>query len=107
METDGVPEDFPLGISAVVPGAQPKLCVVRRAGLYVADQEDDARRERWLMCEDLASQLVSVAVKDDHGRPVPHEETLHRIRLAVARKGWVSMAELDWLIKRLRELLAW
>ncbi|ACC75966.1 hypothetical protein PPMP20_18025 [Paraburkholderia phymatum] len=107
METDSIPEDFPTAISAVVPGAQPKLCVLRRVGLYVADQDDDARRQRWLMCEDLTSQLVSVAVKDTRGRPAPHEETLHRIRLSVARKCWVSPAELDWVIKRLRQLLAW
>ncbi|MBP0590496.1 hypothetical protein J8I87_12360 [Paraburkholderia sp. LEh10] len=107
METNDVPDDFPFGISAVVPGAQPKLCVIRRAGKYFADHEGVSRRERWLLCEDLASQLVIVAVKHGRGRPSSHEETLQCIRLAVARKDWVSTAELNWVISRLRQLLAW
>ncbi|MGT2476652.1 hypothetical protein [Paraburkholderia terrae] len=108
MEANDVPDDFPLGISAVVPGAQPKLCVVCRAGRYVADQGHTGRRERWLMCEDLARQLVNVATRDAHERPgASHQQVLQRIQLAVERKNWVSAAELNWLIRRMRDLLDW
>jgi hypothetical protein len=35
------------------------------------------------------------------------EVTLRRTRRALAAKNWVSRAELDWLMERLRILLGW
>ncbi|MGF6572564.1 hypothetical protein SAMN05443245_4613 [Paraburkholderia fungorum] len=109
MQTNLVPDDFPRDSSSgVVAGAQPKICVVLSDGKYVAGQTDSEREERWDICEDLAHQLIPKARKDateypEHSRDV----TLERVRVAVARKNWVSSSELTWLISRLRVLLNW
>ena len=107
METNDVPEGFPReSMPAVVPGAQPKVCARLSHGVYVAGQTDDERRERWLLCEDLANQLVSVAQKDALQYPNHTEpQTLERVRKSVPRKAWVSPGELTWLIRRLQALL--
>lgn len=103
------PEDFPRDATlGIVAGAQPKVCVVLSEGKYVSGQTVVEREERWSICEDLAHQLVPKAMKDatvrpEHGR----DASLERIRVAVARKGWVSEDELAWLISRLRALLNW
>ena len=109
METSAVPEEFPHeSTPAVVPGAQPKVCARLSHGVYVTGQTDDERRERWLLCEDLAKQLVPVARKDalSHPQHSTHR-TLERVRVSVARKAWVSPEELAWLMWRLQALLGW
>ncbi|WP_322050551.1 hypothetical protein [Paraburkholderia bannensis] len=109
MQTCLVPDDFPRdNSSGIVAGAQPKICVTLSEGKYAAGQTDSMREERWSICEDLAHQLITKAQKDmaanpEHSRDV----TLERIRVAVVRKGWLSPAELPWLITRLRALLNW
>lgn len=104
-----VPDDFPRdSLPAVVAGAQPKICVVLSDGNYVAGQTDAEREERWTICEDLAHQLVTKAQKDAATHPEDASDvTLERVRIAVKRKGWVSPAELTWLIVRVRALLDW
>ena len=60
-----MPEGFPReSTPAVVPGAQPKVCARLSRGGYVVGQSDDECRERWLLCEDHAKQLVPVTRKD-------------------------------------------
>jgi hypothetical protein len=104
-----IPQDFPhSATTAVVGGAQPKLCVRLVDGKYVSDQTDTERWERWDICEDLAHQLIAKARKDAEGHPEHDADTtLERVRVAVARKKWVSEGELGWLISRLRTLLGW
>lgn len=47
MELNDVPEGFPRdSVPAVLPGAQPKIRVVRSDGRYVAEQTAEARYER-------------------------------------------------------------
>lgn len=81
MEGLEVPEDFPNGtLSAIVPGATPKLCVKLSDGVYRANQSEEERRERWLICEDLATQLVPVVERDARTHPQQsREETLERM----------------------------
>lgn len=107
MNIQDVPDDFPrVVIPAVVTGAQPKVCVREMDGRYVGGQTDEERFERWDICKDLAQQLLPVAQKDAAAHPGQStEETLRRVRLSMERKGWVSEAELDWLIRRLGVLL--
>ncbi|WP_432260833.1 hypothetical protein [Cupriavidus sp. TMH.W2] len=109
MNLDDVPDDFPRHtLPAAVSGAQPKLGLRQIGGVYVAGQTAEERYERWVFCEDLAKQLLRVAQKDSakhhHHSPV---ETLRRVRTSVSRKGWVSGAELDWLMLRIKALLQW
>ena len=109
MESNYVPEGFPReSTPVVVSGARPKVCVRLLHGIYVAGQTDDERRERWLVCEDLATQLVSVAQRDALKHPHHTEQqTLERVCVSVARKAWVSPDELTWLMRRLQALLGW
>jgi hypothetical protein len=51
MEPNDVPEEFPRSTPAVVLGAQPKVYARLPNSVYVAEQADDERRERWLVCE--------------------------------------------------------
>jgi len=109
METDEVPEEFPRDtMPAVMPGMQPKIGAVLHDGIYIAGQTPEERHERWLICEDLAGQLVPVAEKDaaSHPKQSP-EHTLERVRVSMARKAWVSPNELAWMMHRLRMLLGW
>ncbi|SDJ27231.1 hypothetical protein SAMN04487926_14046 [Paraburkholderia steynii] len=109
MTDSHVPEGFPRdNAPPVVSGAQPKVCARLSNGAYVVGQSDDERLERWLICEDLARQLVAVAEKDALAHPdQTSSQTLGRVRASVAHKEWVSPDELAWLIGRLQQLLGW
>jgi hypothetical protein len=92
-----VPDDFPRD---AMPGAAPGV-QIKLEGVLAEE-----RYERWLVCEDLAQQLVPVAKKDEAAHPEHRtEQTLERVCAAVASKAWVSPKELDWLMQRLRTLL--
>ncbi|WP_322051848.1 hypothetical protein [Paraburkholderia bannensis] len=109
MNIDNVPDDFPRDVAvSAVPGVSPKLCVRLSEGRYRDDLSDEDRHERWLICEDLAKQLVAKAHSDADANPThPPEQTLSRIRAAVEKRRWVTPRELDWLIRRLQTLLTW
>ncbi|NYH18783.1 hypothetical protein [Paraburkholderia bryophila] len=102
-----MPDDFPREtMAAALPGVQIKLGVRLINGQYVAETAEE-RYERWLVCEDLAQQLVAVARKDEGTHPgQTRDRTLEHVRVSVARKRWGSPAELDWLMRRLCTLLA-
>lgn len=103
-----VPDDFPHEhMPATVPGVQTKVGVVISRGRYIL-QSAEERAERYEICEDLAHQLLPKARADAEKHPGhAQEETLGRVRRAVAGKAWVSPEKLQWLIERLRVLLAW
>ncbi len=109
MNLNDVPDDFPQPtLPTVVRGARPKLNAALSWGVYIAGLTPEERYERWFICEDLAKQLLPVAQED--ATKYPHhspEETLGRVRVSVAHKGWVSPAELNWLVERLKSLLRW
>ncbi|EUC18711.1 UNVERIFIED_ORG: hypothetical protein BDU10_5343 [Burkholderia sp. CF145] len=109
MTNLNVPEWFPRDDAPpVVSGTQPKVCARLSNGAYVVGQSDEEWLERWLICEDLARQLVAVAEKDALAHPEQSSsQTLGRVRASVARKAWVSPDELTWLTERLQQLLSW
>jgi hypothetical protein len=77
-------------------------------GKFVVGLTAEERFERWNFCEDLAQQLVAVALKDAAKFPEHScEVTLRRVRRGLEGKGWVSVVEADWLMARLRILLGW
>lgn len=83
-----------------MPGAAPGV-QIKLEGVLAEE-----RYERWLVCEDLAQQLVPIAKKDEAAHPEHGtEQTLEHVCAAVASKAWVSPKELDWLMQRLRTLL--
>lgn len=104
-----VPEDFPHDTApASLAGTQPKLAGRMIDGKFVVGLTAEERFERWMVCEDLAQNLVTIAHNDaakypEHSREV----TLQRVRRGVEGKRWVSVVEAEWLVVRLRTLLGW
>lgn len=85
---EGIPRD---SVPAVVPGAQPKICVVRSDGRYVAEQTAEARYERWLISEDLAGQFAPITRNDTAAHP-EHSSNKTRSRWIVPTLGTGSIS---------------
>lgn len=58
-----IPENFPRGLFAAVPGVHPKLCVRLADGKYVSGWTEEELRRRYDNCEDMACQLVTYATR--------------------------------------------
>lgn len=103
------PDDFPWDRTPpLLSGSQPKLAGRMINGRFVVGQTAEERDERWDLCEDLAQQLIPKTLKDAEKNPEnTRDVTLRRMRRALAAKNWVSRAEMDWLMERLRILLGW
>lgn len=110
-----VPADFPRDKPlASVPGAQPKLAVRLVDGKYISGLTDEEGLERYKCCEDLAQQCVTYCARKVAKVPaLTRELCLTNVRKGCALKvqsgEWVylSEAELDWVIKRARQILGW
>ena len=104
-----VPEDFPRGTTAAtVPGAQLKLSARRINGRFVVGLTPEELYERWDICEDLARQLAARTRRqqeDGHITDINafYQDTERRVR---AQPWGLSSAEVDWLMKRTRELVS-
>lgn len=109
MDASVVPNDFPRGeILGWVAGTSPKLILRRVDGRYVSRDTDEERRERFVACEELAFDLVKVVTTDQMQHPTfTRDQALERVRSAILDKRWVSEAEADWTVRRLREHLEW
>lgn len=108
-----VPDDFPREPArGAVGGYQPKVLLRRAGDRLVSGPTDDELFTRYDACEDLVQQLVSYA----HRKRAENQsqslfDTLSRIETDVTRKvssgQWdISSAEITWIMKRIRELLA-
>jgi hypothetical protein len=65
-------------------------------------------RERYEICEDLASHLVGHAQIQHHTEVPVESEILRRIHAGLAMpEAGVSAAEAGWIVQRLAELLGW
>jgi hypothetical protein len=65
-------------------------------------------RERYEICEDLANHLVGHAQIQHHTEVPVESEILRRIHAGLATpEAGVSVAEADWIVQRLAELLGW
>ncbi|MET3493864.1 hypothetical protein [Variovorax boronicumulans] len=65
-------------------------------------------RERYEICEDLASHLVNHAQIQHHTEVPVESEILRRIHAGLATpEAGVSAAEATWIVQRLAELLGW
>lgn len=109
MSVDDVPEDFPqFSFPIGTPSAQHPFDATLSWRGYVAWVTTEERYDRWAFCEALAKQLLPFAQDEIAKHPSQSTEcALGQVWLAVARTGWVSLAELDWLVQRMRELLQW
>jgi hypothetical protein len=108
MDIDDVPADLPRdGSRGILAGAQPKLCVYLQDGSYVAGQSAEEVSQRSEICEDLAHQLIRARGWTRQLIPSAAPTLPLSARVAVARKDWVSRAELTRLMSRVQALLNW
>ena len=65
-------------------------------------------RERYSLCEDLASHLVEQAQILFHVQAPSESEILHRIHAGLCTpESAMAPGEATWIVSRLAELLAW
>ncbi|WP_160172559.1 DUF2442 domain-containing protein [Caballeronia sordidicola] len=104
-----VSPDFPWDPTpALLSGTQPKIAGRWIDGRLIVGLTAEERWVRWDMCEDLAQQLIKKTLQDAAKFPMhSHDVTLKRMRRGIERKGWLARLETDWLMERLRALLAW
>jgi hypothetical protein len=108
-----IPEDFPREhAQGAIGGYQPKLLLRRICDQLISGQTDDELFTRYDACEDLARQLATYARRKLAVNPLrPLGDTLSQVETEVTRRvsfgQWdISSAEIAWIMKLVRELLA-
>ena len=105
MTSESIPPDFPHAAPAgAVPGAQPKLLVFEQSGRFVAGTPEISLHGRYLMCEDLARQLVIYYAGKRAENPARSGAQLrNKVAQAIRQRafGWgLSPAEVNWVLGR-------
>ncbi|MFX1735748.1 hypothetical protein PXJ20_03890 [Paraburkholderia sp. A1RI_3L] len=113
INSPAIPDDFPRAPApGAVGGYQPKVLLRRVGDRLISGPTDEDLFTRYDACEDLVQQLVSYARrKRGENQSQSLFDILSRIETDVTRKvssgQWdISSAEVAWVIKRVRELLA-
>lgn len=113
MNSPAIPEDFPRELAqGSVGGYQPKVLLRRVGDRLMSGPTDEELLTRYDACEDLVQQLVSYARrKRAENQSQSLFDMLSTIETDVTRKvssgQWdISSAEITWIMKRVRELLA-
>lgn len=110
MTLDEVPDDFPRSTFPHMAIGDELLNIVDEGSwrVYIAGVGPEERYHRWRYCEALAKNVLLFAQHEAVKQPSQSaEDTLGRVWVAIARKGWVSLAEVDWLVLRVKALLQW
>ncbi|OMW68766.1 hypothetical protein [Burkholderia pseudomallei] len=113
MNSPAIPDDFPREHAhGAVGGYQPKVLLHRAGERLISGPTDEELYTRYDACKDLVQQLVSYARrKCAENQSISLFDMLSRIETDVTRKvstgQWdISSAEITWIMKRVRELLA-
>ncbi len=113
MNSPAIPDDFPREPAhGSVGGAQPKVLLRRAADRLISEPTDEELFTRYDACEDLVQQLVFYARrKRAENQSISLFDMLSKIETDVTRKvstgQWdISSAEITWIMKHVRELLA-
>lgn len=113
VNSPAIPEDFPRELAqGSIGGYQPKVLLRRVGDRLIPGPTDEELFTRYDACEDLVQQLVSYARRkraDNQSQSLL--DILSKIETDVTRKvssgQWdISSAEITWMMKRIRELLA-
>lgn len=106
-----VPADFPRPVHmGALPGAQPKLLMVRYGGRYYSPGCTPPELwERWDICEDLARQFCQKSLDNKVGKRAHLSESaiLDQYLERLLKTGWGSDAEMRWVIRRAAVLANW
>lgn len=109
MTPTPIPADFPqTAPPGAVPGFQPKLLVREEDDRFVVEPDEHSVHARYVMCEDLAHQLVVYGARKRNEDPGQSETQLReKVARAVRQKafGWgLSPAEAEWVLGRIDSL---
>lgn len=113
MSFANIPEDFPRELGpGTVGGYRPKVLLRRMSDQLVSGLTDEERSRRYDACEDLVQQLASYVRRKRAENPSQSlRDALSKVESDVMRKvssgQWdVSSAEVIWIMKHVRALLA-
>lgn len=113
MSYPKIPEDFPReSARGAIGGYRPKLLLRRAGGQLISRPTDEELFTRYDACEDLAKQLATYTRRKLAENPLQSLcNSLSKVETDVTRKvslgQWdISSAEITWIMKRVRELLA-
>ncbi len=103
-----VPADFPRETYAAVSGVQAKLAARLINGQFVTGMTPEELYERWDICEDLAQQLATRTRRHQaEGRADDLDAHFKDTERRVRHQPWeLSSEEIDWVMKRTRELVS-
>lgn len=106
-----IPAGFPRPVNlGAVPGAQPKLLMIKYQGRYYAPGcTPPELLERWNICEDLAQQLVVKSRESKVGKRAHMTEVqiLEQYLPRLIETHWTSEDEARWVMRRVADLLKW
>jgi hypothetical protein len=107
-----IPDDFPREPAIVaLSGAQPKLSVRfdTATGKYVGASDDAALADRYVVCLDLAEQLIAKCRRNRLTKYAALSEIqiLERLLAQLLGTGWGTEAEMVWVIRRTVDELEW
>lgn len=106
--TPGVPEDFPRDLyPAALSGTQPKFAARLIDGCCVVGLTPEERLAQYLMCQDLAEQLLAYHSKHQQDTlPMGVEMLIERFHYTLRAQSWpVSPPEARWIEQHLRQRL--
>ncbi|WP_081074152.1 hypothetical protein [Burkholderia diffusa] len=113
MSSATIPEDFPRELAPGTVGGYRSKVLLRRTGdQLVSGLTDEELSSRYDACEDLAQQLASYVRRKRAENPLQsRRDALSKVESDVRGKvtsgQWdVSSAEIIWIMKRVRALLA-
>lgn len=103
-----VPADFPRDVYAAVSGVQPKLTARLIDGQFVVGMTPEELYGRWDVCEYLAKQLAARTRRHQaDGRASDLDAHFKDTERRVRAQPWeLSSEEIDWVMKRTRELVS-
>ncbi|WP_321968074.1 hypothetical protein [Burkholderia cepacia] len=113
MSYPTIPEDFPReSPQGAIGGYRPKLLLRRAGGRLISGPTDEELFTRYDACEDLARQFATYTRRKFTEDPLQSQsDSLSRIETEITKKvslgQWdISPAEIAWIMKRVRDLLA-
>ncbi|RQR27303.1 hypothetical protein [Burkholderia sp. Bp9142] len=113
MSYPTIPEDFPReSPQGAIGGYRPKLLLRRAGGQLISRPTDEELFTRYDACEDLARQLATYTRRKLTKDPLQSlSDSLSHVETDMTKKvssgQWdISSAEIAWIMKRVRDLLA-
>jgi gp16 family phage-associated protein len=101
------PSDFPrIAMTVALPGVQPKFSVICENGKYYAQGMSPSQvADDYLLCEDIAQQMISYFNSKKAENKLNSDEILLRVYQGLIEQGWCRPEHNPWVIRRLAVLV--